>query len=66
MIGAHAGVGDATTVEMADRAAAGVLDRYRDEVAAAIETLYADTSAAVRVELAGKVCGLVMMQVVRS
>ena len=62
VIGAHAGVGDATTVEMADRAAAGVLDRYRDEVAAAIETLYADTSAAVRVELAGKVCGLVMMR----
>ena len=61
VIGALAEVGDSTAVEMADRAAAGVLDRYRDEVAAAIETLYADTSAAVRVELAGKVCGLVMM-----
>ena len=61
VIGAHADVGDATTVEMADRAAAGVLGRYRDDAAAAIETIYAETSAAVRVELAGKVCGLVMM-----
>ena len=51
VIGAHADVGDATTVEMADRAAAGVLDRYRDDAAAAIETIYAETSAAVRVEL---------------
>jgi len=61
VIGAHAEAGDATAVEMADRAATGVLDRYRDDAAAAIETIHAKTPAAVRMELAGKVCGLVMM-----
>ena len=61
VIGAHAEAGDATAVEMADRAAAGVLDRYRDDAAAAIEMTYARTPAGVRAELAGKVCGLVMM-----
>ena len=39
VIGAHAEAGDATAVEMADRAAAGVLDRYRDDAAAAIEMI---------------------------
>ena len=43
VIGAHAEAGDATAVEMADRAAAGVLDRYRDDAAAAIEMTYART-----------------------
>ena len=61
VIGAHAEAGDATAVEMADRAAAGVLDRYRDDAAAAIETIYARTPTGVRAELASKVCGLVMM-----
>ena len=61
VIGAHADVGDATTVEMADRAAAGVFDRYRDDAAAAIERIHAQTPDAARAELAGKVCGLVMM-----
>ncbi len=61
VIGALAEAGDATVVEMADRAAAGVFDRYRDDAAAAIEMIHAQTPAAVRAELAGKVCGLVMM-----
>ena len=61
VIGAHAEASDATAVEMADRAAAGVFDRYRGDAAAAIEMIHAQTPEAVRVELAGKVCGLVMM-----
>ena len=61
VITAHAEASDATAVEMADRAAAGVVNRYRSDAAAAIETIHATTSAAVRAELAGKVCGLVML-----
>ena len=61
VIGAHAQMGDTTSVEMADRAAAGVLHRYRDDAAAAIELVHAETPAAIREELAGKVCGLVML-----
>ena len=61
VIGAHAEASDATAVEMADRAAAGVSDRYRDDAAAAIERIHAQTPDAARAELAGKVCGLVMM-----
>ena len=49
VIGAHAEAGGATAVEMADRAAAGVLDRYRDDAAAAIEMTYARTPAGARV-----------------
>ena len=61
VIAAHAEVGDSTAVEMADRAASGVVRRYREDAAAAIETIHAKTFAAVRMELVGKVCGLVMM-----
>ena len=61
VIAAHAEAGDSPAVEMADRAASGVVRRYREDAAAAIETSYAKTSGAVRVELAGKVCGLVML-----
>ena len=61
VVAAHAGASDATAVEMADRAAAGVVSRYRADAAAAIETIHATTSAAIQEELAGKVCGLVMM-----
>ena len=39
----------------------GVVNRYRNDVAAAVEMIHATTSAAVRLELAGKVCGLVML-----
>ncbi len=52
---AHAEANDATAVEMADRAAAGVVNRYRSDAAAAIETIHATTSAAHCAELAGKV-----------
>ena len=62
VIAAHAEAGDSTAVEMADRAASGVVRRCQEDAAAAIETIHAKTSGAVRVELAGKVCGLVMMQ----
>ena len=61
VIAAHAEASDTTAVEMADRAASGVVNRYRNDVAAAVEMIYATTSAAVRLELAGKVCGLVML-----
>ena len=61
VIAAHAEAGDSTAVEMADRAASGVVRRYQEDAAAAVETIHAKTSAAVRMELAGKVCGLVMM-----
>ena len=61
VISAHAEAGDSTAVEMADRAASGVVRRYQEDAAAAIETIHAKTSGAVRVELAGKVCGLVML-----
>ena len=61
VIGAHAEAGDTTAVEMADRAAAGVLHRYRTDAGAAVESIYAKAPAAIREELAGKVCGLVMM-----
>ena len=61
VIAAHAEAGDSTAVEMADRAASGVVRRYQEDAAAAIETIHAKTSGAVRVELAGKVCGLVML-----
>ena len=37
------------------------MNRYRSDAAVAIETIHATTSAAVRAELAGKVCGLVML-----
>ena len=61
VIAAHAEAGDSTAVEMADRAASGVVRRYQEDAAAAVETIHAKTPAAVRMELAGKVCGLVMM-----
>ena len=61
VIAAHVEAGDSTAVEMADRAASGVVRRYQEDAAAAVETIHAKTSAAVRMELAGKVCGLVMM-----
>ena len=61
VIAAHAEAGDSTAVEMADRAASGVVRRYQEDAAAAVETIHAETPAAVRMELAGKVCGLVMM-----
>lgn len=61
VIGSYASSGDAVTVEMADRAATGVVSDHLDDAAAAIETVHAATLEAFRVELAGKVCGLVMM-----
>ena len=61
VIGSYASSGDAVTVEMADRAASGVVSDHLDDAAVAIETVHAATLEAFRVELAGTVCGLVMM-----
>lgn len=61
VIGAHASSADAVSVEMADRAATGVVSDHLDAAAAAIETVHATTLEGLQAELAGNVCGLTMM-----
>jgi hypothetical protein len=61
VIGMNATSNDNAGVEMADRAASEVLRHHLDDAGPAIETTHAASLDGLRVELAGKVCVLVMM-----